>query len=162
MKNGTAPPVEDTRGAKMTIRVYKVTREGVVTPPCTTVVVHRAADRTVPPMDIATMRETVEIVLNPDAAPEALALSADEVATLTLALRGHLDLLIPEVERAARKLDGSSVPRYCALACVGEARAKLRSGPDPRLGGDIGHARRLARVLNALCDHHDKIGGAHS
>ncbi|MGW2046931.1 DUF6415 family natural product biosynthesis protein [Streptomyces sp. NPDC001858] len=123
MKNGTAPPVEDTA------------------------------------VDIVVMRETVEIVLNPDAAPEALSLPADEVGTLTQTLRGHLELLIPEVEQAAGRLDMTSVPRYCALACVGEARGKLRAGPSPRLGGDIGHARRLARVLDALCDHHEKIGG---
>ncbi|MFI7300855.1 DUF6415 family natural product biosynthesis protein [Streptomyces sp. NPDC050121] len=131
----------------MTIRVYKVTREGVVTPPRTTVVVPREFEVPAFAVDIAVMRETVEIVLNPDAAPEALALPADEVVTLTKTLRGHLDLLIPEVEQAAGKLDDTSVPRYCALACVGEARGKLRTGPSPRLGGDIGHARRLARVV---------------
>ncbi|SHI25282.1 DUF6415 family natural product biosynthesis protein [Streptomyces sp. 3214.6] len=160
MTNGTAPPVEDARGAKMTIRVYTITPEGLVTPPRTTVVVPRKVGRrTTPPVDIATMRETVEIVLNPDAAPEALSLPADEVVMLTRALRGHLELLIPVVEHAAGRLGKESVLRYCALACVGEARGKLRSEPDPRLGGSIGHARRLARVLNALCDHHEKLGG---
>ncbi|MFI5792305.1 DUF6415 family natural product biosynthesis protein [Streptomyces sp. NPDC051677] len=161
MTNGTAPPVENTRDAKMTIRVYNVTHEGPVTPPRTTVVVPREVGHTAPPVDLAVMRETVEIVLNPDAAPEALSLPADEMVTLTRTLRGHLELLIPVVEQAAGKLGKESVPRYCALACVGEARGKLRAGPDTRLGGDIGHARRLARVLNALCDHHEKIGGDH-
>ncbi|MER6959569.1 DUF6415 family natural product biosynthesis protein [Streptomyces sp. NPDC000618] len=143
----------------MTIRVYKVTREGVVTPPRTVVVVPREFAVLASAVDIAVMRETVEIMLNPDAAPEALSLPADEVATLTQTLRGHLELLIPVVEQAAGRLGKESVPRYCALACVGEARGKLRAEPDPRLGGNIGHARRLARVLNALCDHHEKIGG---
>ncbi|MEU3618500.1 MULTISPECIES: DUF6415 family natural product biosynthesis protein [unclassified Streptomyces] len=159
MTNGTAPPVDDTQDAKMTIRVYRVTGEGLVTPPRTTVVVPRKVDGTAPSVDIAVMRETVEIVLNPDAAPEALSLPADEVVTLTQTLCGHLELLIPVVEQAAGRLGKESVPRYCALACVGEARGKLRAEPDPRLGGNIGHARRLARVLNALCDHHEKIGG---
>ncbi|MEU1176383.1 DUF6415 family natural product biosynthesis protein [Streptomyces sp. NPDC005820] len=150
MTNGTAPRVEHTGRAKMTISVYKVTREGVVTPPRTTVIVHQA-----PSMDITVMRETVEIAL----APEALGLSAGEVATLTQTLCGHLGLLIPVVEQAARKLDEGCVPRHCALACVGEARGKLRAGPTPRFGGDIGHARRLARVLKALCDHYESFGG---
>ncbi|MFG2887502.1 DUF6415 family natural product biosynthesis protein [Streptomyces sp. NPDC048297] len=43
----------------------------------------------------------------------------------------------------------------CASACIGEARRKLSAGPSPRYGGDIGHARRLARVLRALCDHYE-------
>ncbi|MCI3277551.1 hypothetical protein [Streptomyces cylindrosporus] len=37
MTNGTAPPRERTRGAKMTIRVYTVTAEGVITAPRATV-----------------------------------------------------------------------------------------------------------------------------
>ncbi|MFJ9864525.1 hypothetical protein [Streptomyces sp. NPDC101165] len=37
MTNGTAPPHNYTRGPAMTIRVYKVTREGTVTEECGTV-----------------------------------------------------------------------------------------------------------------------------
>jgi len=51
------------------------------------------------------------------------------------------------------------IPRYCALACVGEARGKLRAGPDPGVGGDIGYTRKLARSLNALCDHWENLSG---
>ncbi|MFC9916277.1 hypothetical protein [Streptomyces sp. NPDC127197] len=39
MTNGTAPPLRRPQGAKLTIEVYTVTREGVVTPPRSTVVV---------------------------------------------------------------------------------------------------------------------------
>ncbi|MGI5143297.1 MULTISPECIES: DUF6415 family natural product biosynthesis protein [unclassified Streptomyces] len=107
--------------------------------------------------DIETMRETVNRLLDPDTVPETLPPASDELDTLTLQLRGHLDLLMPEVEQAAGKLARNSVPRYCALACLGEARQKLAAEPSPKLGGDLAYARRLARVLNALCDHFEAL-----
>ncbi|MFI5801053.1 DUF6415 family natural product biosynthesis protein [Streptomyces sp. NPDC051677] len=109
------------------------------------------------PPDIATMRETARILLDPDAV--ALAPASDELAKLTRIVRGHLELLIPQVERAAGRLQRESIPRYCALACLGEARGKLRAEPSRASGGALLHARKLARVLNALCDHYEKIGG---
>ncbi|MEU5892528.1 DUF6415 family natural product biosynthesis protein [Streptomyces sp. NPDC047461] len=112
-----------------------------------------ACEQSKMPPDIATMREAVDRLLDPDAAPETLPPAPDEVDTLTVQLRGHLELLLPEVEETVKKLPRSSIPRYCALACVGEARERLRTEPSPRFGGPAGHARRLARTLNALCDH---------
>ncbi|MBK6016788.1 hypothetical protein JHN45_37460 [Streptomyces sp. MBT53] len=112
----------------------------------------RQADRP----DITVMRETVQILLDPDAV--ALPPTADELETLTQMVRGHLELLIPEVEPAVRRLKKDSVPQYCALACVGEARGKLRAEPIRRFGGEVGYARCLARTLNALCDHYESLG----
>ena len=77
---------------------------------------------------------------------------------MTATLRVHLELLALEVEAAAGNLDKESIPRYCALACVGEARGKLSAEPRPGPGGDVAYARRLARVLNALCDHYETLG----
>lgn len=114
---------------------------------------------TVAPVDVATMRATARLLLGPDDAPDALPALPDEVDTLTATLRGHLELLGPEVEKTAGRLDKESIPRYCALACVGEARGKLRAEPGPGLYGAVAYARRLARVLNALCDHYEKLGG---
>ncbi|MER5912298.1 DUF6415 family natural product biosynthesis protein [Streptomyces sp. NPDC001982] len=110
--------------------------------------------------DIETMRETVDRLLDPDAVPETLPPTDAELATLTSLLRGHLELLMPEVEQAALKLSKSSIPRYCALACLGEARQKLAAQPSPAPGGDVAYARRLARALNALCDDFEKLGSA--
>jgi hypothetical protein len=110
------------------------------------------------------MREIVDRLLDPDAAPEALPPAPAELETLTLQLRRHLELLLPEVEETAKRLPRSSIPRYCVLACVGEARERLRTEPTPRFGGPAGHARRLARTLNALCDHYENLplaGGTH-
>ncbi|MGW0632097.1 DUF6415 family natural product biosynthesis protein [Streptomyces sp. NPDC002758] len=55
------------------------------------------------------------------------------------------------------RLGKDSIPRYCALACLGEARGKLRAQPSPVPGGDLAYARRLARALNALCDHFEAL-----
>lgn len=112
------------------------------------------------PPDIATMRAIVDRLLDPDAAPETLPPAPDEIETLTLQLRGHLELLLPEVEETAQKLPRASIPRYCALACTGEARERLRTEPSPRFGGPVGHARRLARTLNALADHWEALTGS--
>lgn len=114
---------------------------------------HTASDTT--PIDIATMRETAGRLLPPDVAAPA----AGEVETLTGLLRGHMQLIVPEIERAAAKLPRDDVPRYCALACVGEARGKL-SAVRQRSGYDaLVYARKLARSLLALCDHYDNLTG---
>jgi hypothetical protein len=96
--------------------------------------------------DIETMREIVDRLPDPDAVPETLPPTADELDTLTLQLRGHLELLMPEVEQLAHGLSKNSIPRYCALACLGEARQRLAAQPSPAPGGDLAYARRLARA----------------
>ncbi|WP_314223480.1 DUF6415 family natural product biosynthesis protein [Streptomyces zaehneri] len=102
------------------------------------------------------MRKTARVLLDPDAFAPAPA--GPELDTLTLAARGHLALLIPEVEQAARRPKRDSIPRYCALACLGEARGGLRAGPSRASGGALVYARRPARVLGALCDHYERLG----
>lgn len=109
--------------------------------------------------DIATMRDIIDRLLDPGAVPGKLPPAPGELETLTLQLRGHLELMLPEVEETAKQLPSQSIPRFCALACVGEARARLRADPTPRFGGPAGHARRLARTLNALCDHYEHLSG---
>ncbi|MEU3340681.1 DUF6415 family natural product biosynthesis protein [Streptomyces sp. NPDC006668] len=123
---------------------------------------HRTAQPTTagldePPPDIATMRDTASLLLGPDDGPDALPPAAD-VDTLTLALRGHLEVILSDVEQAAGPRP-TSVAAYCALACVGEARRKLTIQPRPELGSRVAYGRRLARVLLALCDHYEQLGG---
>jgi hypothetical protein len=111
------------------------------------------------PADVATMRETAHRVLGPDSAPEALPPAGDELDTLTAMLRGHIELLAPEVEQAAGQLPKNSPTRAAALACVGEGKGKLRA-PElafTALSGTVMYARRLARVLVALCDHYETV-----
>lgn len=120
-----------------------------------------AAEQDQAPPDMATMRRAVDRLLDPDAVPEALPPADEELDTLTLQLQGHLNLLMPEVEKAALRLPKESIPRYCTLACLGEARGKLAEQPHDGPNGPLVHARRLARVLNALCDHYENLGSAH-
>lgn len=109
------------------------------------------------PVDVTKMRETVRLLLLPEGSPLAPPPSGAELETLTETLRGHLAMLIPEVEQAIEQLTKDSIARHCALACLGDARLRLRAEPSPRYNGPIGHARRLARALNALCDHHEQL-----
>ncbi|MFD1659805.1 DUF6415 family natural product biosynthesis protein [Streptomyces caeni] len=109
--------------------------------------------------DIAAMRETANRLLDPDATPEALPPAADELERLTGLLREHLGLLMPQIEQLTERLPKDSIPRYCALACTGEARRKLAAAPSPAPGGAVAHARRLARSLTALVDHYETLAG---
>ncbi|MFE3854600.1 DUF6415 family natural product biosynthesis protein [Streptomyces griseorubiginosus] len=110
------------------------------------------------PLDIETMRETIDLLLDPDAAPDALPPVGDELETLTATVRGHIELLIPEVEAVAERIPPTSViARHAVLTCVWEARSRLEAEPSPRFGGPAGHARRLARALNALCNHYEDV-----
>ncbi|MGW0189021.1 DUF6415 family natural product biosynthesis protein [Streptomyces sp. NPDC003362] len=77
--------------------------------------------------------------------------------TLTLQLRGHLMLAIPVVEALADQLPEDDVPRACAHAGVMEARARLRLDPGHSLPRRVAHAQRLARSVNALCDHCENL-----
>src|SRR5207253_1655496 len=96
-------------------------------------------------------------LLDPDAVPEALPPSEAELETLTATVRGHIEVLAPEVEAAARKLKPGSIAKFTLLECVWEARSRLEAKPSHRFGGPAGYARRLARALNALCDHYERL-----
>ncbi len=127
-------------------------RQGTAPPPA-------AAERNQAAPDIATMRETAYSVLGPDSAPGVTPPVGGELETLTAALRGHIELLAPEVERTAGRLSEDAPTRAAALACVAEARGKLRA-PElgfAGLGGGVMYTRRLARVLAALCDHYETV-----
>ncbi|MGF0177229.1 DUF6415 family natural product biosynthesis protein [Streptomyces sp. Marseille-Q5077] len=107
------------------------------------------------------MRSTATRALGPDDGPDALPPGITELETLDSTLRGHLELLIPEVARAAGPR-ACSVQTYCALACVGVARSQLGRTPASTFEARVAHARNLARSLSALCDHYERIGGAPS
>ncbi|GGZ73927.1 DUF6415 family natural product biosynthesis protein [Streptomyces echinoruber] len=111
-----------------------------------------AAEPDTRPLDIDTMRATARRVF-------ATGLSADDLDTLVLALRGHMQLLIPEVQQAAERTPTDNAQRHCALACVGDARGKLRLGNGRTPEVRVAVAQKLARCVNALCDHYKTLGG---
>ncbi|MDT0440251.1 MULTISPECIES: DUF6415 family natural product biosynthesis protein [Streptomyces] len=100
--------------------------------------------------DLAIMRETAAIVLD----PAALAASRDEIAALIEDLTGHLHELVPAVEELTGSRP-STADQVCALAGLAEARRKL--GQQPEEGREAAHARRLARVLVALSAHWETL-----
>ncbi|MFG2678302.1 DUF6415 family natural product biosynthesis protein [Streptomyces sp. NPDC048392] len=102
------------------------------------------------------MRADARRLLADDAEPP----SPEDLDTLTLMLRGHMMLAVPVVETAAQQLPEDDIPRACALACIGEARMRLRLEPrNSSLPAGIAHAERLARSVNALCDHYLTLVG---
>lgn len=105
------------------------------------------------PPDIATMRTTARRLLDEHAEP----VSPEQLETLQLTLHGQLQLINPIVEEMALGLPKDDAPRACALACVGEARMRVRleGGDTPPVHMSV--ARRLARSVNALCDHYDRL-----
>ncbi|MET8243546.1 DUF6415 family natural product biosynthesis protein [Streptomyces sp. NPDC005202] len=109
------------------------------------------------PLDLETMRGSARLLLAEDAELP----TTGELETLTLTLRGHMMLLVPAVEDATRGLPDDDVPKACALACVGEARMRLGLEPGRTLPAAVAHAQRLARSVNALCDHVENLDGAH-
>ncbi|NEB05351.1 DUF6415 family natural product biosynthesis protein [Streptomyces sp. SID13726] len=115
-----------------------------------------AAEVTEPP-DIATMRGTVDRLLDPDSVPDALPPAGAELETLTAAVIGHLEILIPQAEAVADRPTVGLMARHGLIACISDARGRLASQPSARYGGPAGHARRLARALNALCNHYEEL-----
>ncbi|MEV0639136.1 DUF6415 family natural product biosynthesis protein [Streptomyces sp. NPDC050619] len=103
------------------------------------------------PLDLEVMRACAERVLTEDAE----ALSPEESETLTLQLRGHLTLVIPEIEMAEPDLSEDDLPRVCAFFCIGEARLRLRAEPGRTSSARIAHTQRLARSVIALCNHYE-------
>lgn len=114
---------------------------------------HGTAEPEATAPDTEAMRGSTRILLVEGADLPAL----DELDTLTAALRSHIQALIPEVAAAVAREPKDSIPRYCALACIGEARNKLRLNDGGTLAVRISTARKLARVVNALCDHHENL-----
>ncbi|MFB7333739.1 DUF6415 family natural product biosynthesis protein [Streptomyces adustus] len=91
---------------------------------------------------------------------QALPLTDDELSALTDFLRTHTQLLITHVEQAAARRPAEDVPRNIALACTAKARDRLRIQSAPDRHSLLVHARRLARALVALCDHHKALAEA--
>jgi hypothetical protein len=94
-----------------------------------------------------------------DSARRALteAPSAADLDVLASTLRGHMHVLIPEVEQlAARRHDTAGIS---ARACVGEARGKLNLGNGDIEAVRVSVVQKLARSVDALCRHYETLGG---
>lgn len=118
-----------------------------------TTVPQPASEEQYPP-DIETMRATARRLLAENAGP----LTAAELETHLLALRGHLAVIVPQVGRiAAQWGDEWDMPRVLARVAVAETRRKMSLKPGPGLSSRTAYARRLSRCLGAMLDHYETL-----
>lgn len=121
---------------------------------------HRTTDASTPgleetaPPDILTMRASASRAL-----PLAGVPSTDDLAILAETLRGHIRVLIPDVEKRALLHPRNATPRISASAAVGEATRKLRMGDDGTVAIRVSVVQKLARSVVALCNHYEALGG---
>ncbi|MFI9245625.1 DUF6415 family natural product biosynthesis protein [Streptomyces sp. NPDC053086] len=108
------------------------------------------------PPDITTMRATARRLLADDARP----VKPEELETLRLALVGHAQHLTDVVELMTGEHQPDDAPAACALACVREARARLRLGAGDNPNVRMSVAMRLARSVRALCDHYENLSNS--
>lgn len=101
------------------------------------------------PVDIETMRAAVAQLLAEDAPLP----SHDDLQTVILQLRGHLMLLVPEVEDLAGRLPDDDVLGKLAKVGIGKARRRLDDLPGLTLPLAVRHAQHLARSVEELCTH---------
>jgi hypothetical protein len=103
------------------------------------------------------MRESAEIAFINIRSVEPV--SGDELETLVLTLRGHIRVLVPEVEALAGRYPKGDIPAGVAYACVGEARMRLRIGVGQSTAVKASLVWKLARSVRALCDHFENLDG---
>lgn len=108
------------------------------------------------PLDIETMRATTERLLSEDAESP----TAEELDGLALLYRGHLALLIPEIERAVCRLPDDSRLKARALGGVSEARSHLGIKPCRAPARQVIRTERLARSVICLLGHLEELDGA--
>ncbi|MEB8341790.1 DUF6415 family natural product biosynthesis protein [Streptomyces endophyticus] len=102
------------------------------------------------------MRTAAHRLLGPDADVP----TPEELDVLTRTLSGMAALLISEVENIAADLPCDDAPAARARAEIGTARARRDVEPLPGLLSRVGHAQRLSRSVETLCDHYETLTGA--
>lgn len=105
------------------------------------------------PLDIAMMRESSARILDPEAALPR----HEDLQHREQLLRGHLGVIVPEVEALARLLPDGHTAQASALVAVGHARTRLAADPGAGLVSATGHAKSLARALRTLCDQYEAL-----
>ncbi|MFM9595782.1 DUF6415 family natural product biosynthesis protein [Streptomyces scabiei] len=108
------------------------------------------------PLDLTAMREAAARLLAEGAIPPG----DEDLETLRRQLRGHAWLLLPVVEREARRLPEQDRARRSALACVAMSCMELRVGQGDNRLLRVSVVTRLARSVRTLCDHVDLLKGA--
>lgn len=107
------------------------------------------------PLDLMTMRAAAARLIAEGVEPP----SDDDLDTLSLQLRGHIELLAPAVEQQAACCMVGRRSRESALGCAVEARMDLRLGRGDTLLVRMSVAEKLARSVRRLCYHLERLSG---
>ncbi|TXS55246.1 DUF6415 family natural product biosynthesis protein [Streptomyces sp. t39] len=113
---------------------------------------HPAASDTAPP-DLETMRDTarrMQALGGPPARPQDLALLVDT-------LRGHVQLLVPEIQAMIRAAPSGDYAAAVALVGVDEAWRRLNTHPGFGEDAAFRHARKISLSVASLCDHWENL-----
>ncbi|MGW7369087.1 DUF6415 family natural product biosynthesis protein [Streptomyces sp. NPDC054841] len=83
--------------------------------------------------------------------------SIRDLDELTEAMRGHVQLLVPEIRNLITGKGLGDIPAQVAQICAEEAWRRFHTtrgfGPDAAYR----HAQKLALSVFSLCDHHDNL-----
>ncbi|MBK3575145.1 hypothetical protein JHN63_15250 [Streptomyces sp. MBT65] len=73
--------------------------------------------------------------------------------------RGYVIRLIPAVEELIARQPKDDVPSNVARVVIDEARRRKDEIEAVGLVGEVRRVKRLARIVLALCDHYENLGG---
>ncbi|MEU1278542.1 DUF6415 family natural product biosynthesis protein [Streptomyces sp. NPDC005805] len=106
-----------------------------------------------PPAGVAGMRDAARRVLALGGAPP----SREDLERLTDTLHGYVRLLVPEVRALIRARPADDPPARVAQVGVDEAWRRLHTAPGFGPDAALRHACRVARSVQALCDHYETL-----
>ncbi|MEW2631773.1 DUF6415 family natural product biosynthesis protein [Streptomyces sp. NPDC048389] len=104
------------------------------------------------PVDVATMRDTARRLLSLEEPP-----LREDLDVVTDALRGHVQLLVPEIRALIRAQPAGDL--HAGIAQVGIEEASRRLTTPLGFGPDAAYrrARKLALSVCSLCDHYEHL-----
>lgn len=97
------------------------------------------------PVDVATIRDTVTRALEQGPLPRY-----EDLEMLEQLLRGHINLLLPDAEKAVDQLDRGSVEWYGQRTMLDVARHRLDEGLGEGMVSARVHVSQLAHSCRAL------------
>ena len=116
----------------------------------------RTSHQTAPdqrPVDIPAMRETARRVLGLGEAPPLI----EDLDMLTGALRGHVQLLVPEIRALIRTHPAGDLHAGIAQVGIDEAWRRLHTTPGFGREAAYRRAKKLALSVCSLCDHYESV-----
>ncbi|GGN46846.1 DUF6415 family natural product biosynthesis protein [Streptomyces fuscichromogenes] len=126
------------------------------------------AEHSALPPDVRAIRLSTILLLSMDTATATPAdedprdavrrhFSGPELAELATGYRTHIETLIPAVQARAELLPSRHPNRVSAMLCIGVARDQLRLGPGDSDAIRSAVATKLARSVQSLCRHYDRL-----